>query len=292
MTIISKAIYELPESERFIKISNGIKIKSDEKDGSGHLKEKVAIVLPTYNERENLLLLIPVIQEIFEKRDINGYLIIVDDNSKDGTAKIAIRFARTYQNIVVIQRPGKLGLGSAYRLGFKKALDMDMDIIFEMDADLSHRPSYIPEFIKNIKNTGAGLVIGSRYCGNGATKDWPFTRKLISHGGNFITRIMLGINKTKDMTSGFRAYTADTLRAIHFKNFTTNGYAWQIETLYYTTIRQKNVSEIPIVFHEREIGQSKLGTGDVKEFLVFLLKTMFQRVKKIFHVDEVYFLRK
>ena len=277
MTIIAKEIYELPLERRFIKISN---VAEEEGNCSAPRHgPNIAIVLPTFNEQKNLQLLVPVIEEIFEKHDINGHLIIVDDNSRDGTAKIAIGLAKVYKNIVVIQRPGKLGLGSAYRQGIKRALEMGKDIIFEMDADLQHRPSYIPFFLKCLERTGAGLVIGSRYCNAGATRNWSFKRKLVSFSANFLTSIALGVKQTKDMTSGFRAYKAGVLEAIGYGDLTTNGYAWQIETLYLTRRSKHKIREIPIVFHEREIGHSKLGSGDVKEFMIFLVKATIGRFK-------------
>lgn len=277
MTIISKEIYELPVDQRVIKISNVA--ESSENPNSLRSGPNVAIVLPTYNERKNIQLLVPVIEEIFDNHDINGHLIIVDDSSKDGTAAVAIQLAKAYKNIVVIQRPGKLGLGSAYRQGFKRALEMGKDIIFNMDADLSHRPSYIPIFLKCMESTGAGLVIGSRYCKNGATRGWPLKRRLVSFTANLLTSIALGVKQTKDMTSGFRAYRASVLDAIDYQHLVTDGYAWMIEMLYRTRRAKQKIREIPIVFHEREIGQSKLGSGDIKEFLAFLVRATMHRFK-------------
>nr|MDO8109698.1 polyprenol monophosphomannose synthase [Candidatus Sigynarchaeota archaeon] len=278
---MSKGIYELPESARFVKISSVSLEKQSGNDKTKRTGEKIAIVLPTYNERKNLQLLIPGIEDIFDRYGINGHLIIVDDKSMDGTADIAIRFARAYRNITVIQRPGKLGLGSAYRFGFKQALKMGMDLIFEMDADLSHRPSYIPKFIACLKKYDADLVIGSRYCKRGSTENWPFLRKLISFGANFFTHIALGVSQTRDMTSGFRIYKAKTLQAIDYNALTTNGYAWQIETLYRTKLVRHKIREIPIIFHEREFGLSKLGRDDVKEFVFFLFKAFLYRISRV-----------
>ncbi|MHA1998424.1 MAG: polyprenol monophosphomannose synthase [Promethearchaeota archaeon] len=279
MTIISKEIYELPEEKRFIKISNVKNEGQGKKEDHISSRDGLVIVLPTYNERKNLLLLIPVIEEIFENHFIDGRIIIVDDNSEDGTADVAIKFAKVFKNIIVIQRPGKLGLGSAYRLGFKHALATGKEFVMMMDADLSHRPSYIPTFLKCIKKYNAGLVIGSRYCKSGSTKDWPTSRKLVSHGANFFTRIALGVKQTKDMTSGYRILRADTLRAIDYNNLSTNGYAWMIEMLYRTRRAKHEIREIPITFYERELGQSKLGGGDIKEFVIFLFKAMYGRIK-------------
>ncbi|MBD3186884.1 glycosyltransferase [Candidatus Bathyarchaeota archaeon] len=281
MTIISKEIYELPDDQRFIRISSAIDDRDDERIFEG---DKVSIVLPTYNEKKNLLLLVPVIEEIFQKFKINGNIIVVDDNSIDETALVALRFAKAFRNITVIQRPGKLGLGSAYRIGFKYALDHGSKFIFEMDADLSHRPSYIPKFLKCAKKYEAGLVIGSRYCGKGSTRDWPLKRKLISFSANLLTRVALRIKQTRDITSGFRAYNAETLRAIKYDMLTTNGYAWQIETLHRTKQAKMKIKEIPIIFHNREMGKSKLGPDDVKEFIIFLVKAAFNKFASIFSV--------
>lgn len=282
MTIISKEIYELPEEKRFIKISNVPLDKCISNGRFGKKCDKIAIVLPTYNERENIHLLIPVLEDLFEKNNIDGHIIIVDDNSKDGTAKVAIQFARAYQNIMVIQRPGKMGLGSAYRLGFKHALNLEKNIIFMMDADLSHRPSFIPDFLKCMKKYGPGLVIGSRYVNRGGTKGWPMRRKLMSHGANFFGKMILGIYNVSDMTSGFRAFSAETLEKIKFNELNSNGYAFIGELLFRTKTEKFRVKEIPIVFHEREIGKSKLGIDEVKGFLMFLMRSVLYRMKKIF----------
>ncbi len=283
-TIISRKIYELPLEKRFIKITGMLE---EEKNGTFQYKketEKVGIILPTYNEKKNIALLIPVIEEIFEKYGINGYIFVVDDNSADGTSMLALDFAKHYHNIIVIQRPGKLGLGSAYRIGFKRAIALGMDLIFEMDADWSHRPSYIPKFLSCIKKYDADLVIGSRYCHKGSTKKWPASRKLISFGANLITSVALGVKQTKDTTSGFRAYRAGTLDKIDYSSLVTNGYAWQIETLYRASSKKQRIREIPIIFHEREVGKSKLGGDDIKEFLVFLIRAFLNRITfGVFH---------
>jgi dolichol-phosphate mannosyltransferase len=270
-----------PADKRYIVVStisekNATASVQGSKDG-----EKVAIVIPTLNERENLILLVPQIEDIFEEHGINGHLIVVDDHSKDGTGEAAKTLAKTYRNITVIERAGKLGIGSAYRCGFKRALAMNMDIIFEMDADLSHRPEYIPEFLNALKTSHAGLIIGSRYIEQGASKNWPVNRKMISFGANLSTKMALGVSKTHDMTSGFRAYRAQVLRDIDYEKLITNGYAWQIETMYRTTLAGYEIKEIPIVFYEREIGKSKLGTKDLKEFVIFLIRSFVKRVQDL-----------
>jgi glycosyltransferase involved in cell wall biosynthesis len=160
MTITSKSIFAVPVAKQFIKILFPASLYLEEKDVVDIPREKVAIVLPTYNERDNIIRLIPELEDVLENAGVEGHIIFVDDNSKDGTGTEAIRLARAYGNITVIQRPGKLGLGSAYRVGFKRAIQMGMDIVFMMDSDLSHKPAYIPKFLDCLKKTGAGLVIG------------------------------------------------------------------------------------------------------------------------------------
>ncbi|MFX0103835.1 MAG: polyprenol monophosphomannose synthase, partial [Candidatus Hodarchaeota archaeon] len=280
MTIISKEIYELPEEKRFIKISNVPLDKCTNNGKFGKKCDKVAFVLPTYNERENIHLLIPVLEDMMEKNHIDGHIVIVDDNSKDGTAKVAIQFAKAYQNIMVIERPGKMGLGSAYRLGFKHALSLEKDVVFMMDADLSHRPSYIPDFLKTMKKYNSGLVIGSRYVEKGATKGWPMRRKLVSHGANFLGKLIIGSYEVSDMTSGFRAFKAETLDKINYNQLTSNGYAFIGELLYKTKAAKYRIKEIPIVFHERELGKSKLGIDEVKGFIIFLVRTLLHRLRR------------
>lgn len=284
---ISKEAY--PAEKRYIVISNISRKAANASVDESKTGEKLAIVVPTLNERENIILLIPQIEEIFNEHKINGYVIIVDDHSKDGTGDAAKQLARTYRNITVIERPSKLGLGSAYRCGFKHALAMNMDIIMEMDADLSHRPEYIPDFLNAIKTSDAGLVIGSRYIKQGSSKDWPFERKMISFGANMMTKMALGVSGIQDKTSGFRAYKAQVLRDIDYENLITNGYAWQIETMYRTTLAGYKVKEIPIVFYEREIGKSKLGKKDIKEFAMFLIRSLVLRVQSLLNTKFIKF---
>jgi dolichol-phosphate mannosyltransferase len=281
MTFIPRAMQELPAAARFIRILNAPRERLEGRGTGADSRKKVGIVLPTLNEGRNLERLVPLLEDILVKHGIDGQLFIVDDNSRDGTADIVMRFAREYKNVTFIQRPGKLGLGSAYRLGFKHALKAGMDVIFEMDADLSHRPSYIPAFLDCMEKRNADLVIGSRYCDNGGTDGWPLKRRVISFVANAFTQLALGVNQTRDMTSGFRAYKARTLESIGYGSLETNGYAWQIETLYKTQLRHHVIREIPITFHERDIGKSKLGGEDIKEFISYLCRALFSRAKHI-----------
>ena len=172
------------------------------------MKQKVRIILPTYNERNNINILIPKIFKIFKENKINGDILIVDDNSPDGTANLAKKLSKKYP-IKILEREKKLGIGSAYVLGFKKSLEDKKDIIFEMDSDLSHDPKYIPEFIEKI-NSGFDVVIGERK----KVVGWNWYRKLISWGGNFIGRNIAGV-KIKDLTTGYRAYKRHVLDSIN-----------------------------------------------------------------------------
>lgn len=285
-----RLVRNMPRATRHARGSAGkIKVvaeqeaRSQDRDKPGSQGGRVGIVLPTLNEGCNLVRLIPAIEAIFARHAIDGHLFIVDDNSRDGTVAVVQGFARSYQNITFIQRPEKLGLGSAYRLGFKHALRAGMAIVFEMDADLSHRPSYIPLFLECMDNTGADLVIGSRYCDRGGTNGWPIKRKVISFVANAITQLALGVDQTRDITSGFRAYTAKTLCSIGYETLETNGYAWQIETLYKARMLRHVIREIPITFHERNVGESKLGKQDISEFLRFLCKNILSRAIHLGH---------
>ncbi|NMC07598.1 MAG: polyprenol monophosphomannose synthase [Candidatus Lokiarchaeota archaeon] len=243
--------------------------------------KKIGIVLPSLREAPNLERLIPSIEAIFARHGIDGHIFVIDDDSRDGTDGIVRGFAREFRNITYVQRTGKHGLGSAYRLGFTHALRAGMDIVFEMDADFSHRPLYIPLFLECMDRTRADLVIGSRYCVRGGTDGWPLKRRLISLVANILTQFALGINQTRDMTSGFRAYTARALRSIDYEALETNGYAWQIETLYKSRMQGHAINEIPIIFHERNTGESKLGTRDIFEFITFLFHAILFRVKQL-----------
>jgi glycosyltransferase involved in cell wall biosynthesis len=242
------------------------------------IREKIVIVLPTYNERENIIQLVPELEAIFAKNQINGYLLFVDDNSKDGTGKEAKSLARGYKNIMVISRPGKMGLGSAYRVGFKHAIKLGFSVIFMMDSDLSHRPDYIPTFLQVMKKTGADLVIGSRYCSGGGTDGWAFKRKMISSTANILARFLLGFPAVHDTTSGFRAFRVSALKKIDYDSIISNGYSFLGEMLYRAKENKLSVREVPIIFYEREIGKSKLGKSEIKGFIISVVRVFVHRI--------------
>lgn len=230
---------------------------------------KIAIIIPTYNERENIKKLISEIFKVSKKNKLNTEALIVDDNSPDGTANVVKGLMKKYP-IRLIQRSCKLGLGSAYVTGFKETLKTDIDVVFQMDGDLSHSPEYLPNFVEKI-NRGFHVVIGSRKIKGGGTEDWGIHRKIVSWGGNFIGRIMAGIN-VKDITSGYRAYKKEALQNIGLDEIKSDGYAFQLELLHKILKRNFKVVEVPIVFKDRKIGKSKLSKREIIKFFILALK--------------------
>jgi dolichol-phosphate mannosyltransferase len=219
---------------------------------------RVVVVVPTYNERENLDSVASRVKDAVPDAD----LLIVDDNSPDGTGELADKLATEDPHVHVMHRPGKAGLGTAYRAGFRWALDRGYDAIIEMDADGSHQPEDLPRLIAALDR--ADLVLGSRWVPGGKVLNWPKSRHLISRGGNIYVRIMLGI-KIKDATGGFRAFRAGTLRAIPLDEVSSQGYCFQVDLTMRTLAAGLTVTEIPITFVERERGTSKMSNAIVRE---------------------------
>ena len=219
--------------------------------------ERVTVALPTYNEAENLPDIAPAITA-------HGYrLLIIDDGSPDGTGAIADRLASGSRAVGVLHRPNKDGLGPAYAAGFDRALTEGADIVVEMDADFSHDPADLPRLIAAIDD-GADLAIGSRYVPGGSTPDWPLLRRLISRGGNLYARIMLGI-PTRDATAGFRAFRAEALRRLPYRDAEASGYGFQVEMAWRAHQLGLRIAEVPISFRDRTRGQSKMGLRIVAE---------------------------
>jgi len=229
--------------------------------------QKIAIVIPTYNEKENIN---ELILRIFNQKIENLFIIFVDDNSPDNTAQIINTAKQKYSEILLIQRPKKTGLGSAYIEGFKKALSINADYIFEMDADLSHAPEDIPRLLLACQK-GADLAIGSRRINGGKIIGWNCKRHLFSHGAMFFSRLFLRL-KTKDVTSGFRCYRASTLKNINLDEINSNGYAFQEEMLFRVQKNKNNIVEIPVIFEDRKKGRSKLSSKDILEFFKLMIK--------------------
>jgi dolichol-phosphate mannosyltransferase len=228
------------------------------------------IIIPTYNERENLR---PLLQEIFSYVPETDVLI-VDDNSPDGTGKLADQIQHENPQVRVLHRPGKLGLGTAYIAGFKYALAHGYDVAFEMDADFSHDPRYLPDFLKAIED--ADLVIGSRYIPGGDTPNWSPLRRLVSGGGNIFARFLLGI-PVHDCTAGFRCYRREVLQRIDLDAIQSRGYAFQVELTYRVMKQGFKIVETPIIFLDRRLGKSKMSRKIMVEAFAYVLRTRFSR---------------
>jgi len=213
---------------------------------------KILIVTPTYNERENLA---PFLDGVFEVLP-DAHVLVVDDASPDGTGALADRIAERDARVKVYHRPGKLGLGSAYLEAFRRGIDEGYDLIFEMDTDLSHDPRYLPDFLKAFEQ-GADLVIGSRNVPGGGVDGWGPGRHLISKGGSLYSRFMLGLS-VRDLTSGYKAFRREVLESIVLGDVRSEGYSFQVELTYRSVLRGFKVAEVPIVFVDRRVGQSKM----------------------------------
>lgn len=212
---------------------------------------RVVIVMPTYNERQNLEIIAGRIREAVPDAD----LLVVDDNSPDGTGDLADKLAERDARVQVMHRTEKAGLGRAYVAGFTWALDGGYDLIVEMDADGSHRPEDLPGLLA--ASSAADAVIGSRYVPGGTVVNWPKSREFLSKGANIYNRIMLGV-RVRDATGGFRVYRAETLRRIDLRGIQSAGYCFQIDMTLRVLQRGMSITEVPITFVERERGASKM----------------------------------
>ncbi len=236
---------------------------------------KTLIIIPTYNESENLCSLLEGIFSFAPETDV----LIVDDNSPDGTGELADEIQKGDARVHVLHRPGKLGLGTAYIAGFKYALEQGYDAAFEMDADFSHDPRYLPDFLKAIED--ADLVIGSRYIPNGDTPNWSVLRRLISGSGNLFARFMLGI-PVHDCTSGFRCYRHRVLESIDLDAVQSHGYAFQVELTYRVMQQEFKIVETPIVFLDRRLGTSKMSRKIVFEAFTYVLRTRLRKGERVY----------
>ncbi|HET6403559.1 MAG TPA: polyprenol monophosphomannose synthase [Candidatus Thermoplasmatota archaeon] len=226
----------------------------------------VSIVVPTYNERQNLPRLVAAIAEVMRWP---YEIVVVDDSSPDGTADLARDLAKTYP-VRLLSRPAKSGLGSAYRDGFLQAKG---DLIFEMDADLSHDPRFIPALVQAVLD-GADIAVGSRYVSGGRVVGWGAYRKLVSGVGNTLARAALFIG-IRDVTSGYRCYSRAAAGIV--QEAKSDGYAFQVEALYLAKKRGMRIAEVPITFENRTVGKSKLGPGEFARFLKTLARLRLTR---------------
>lgn len=231
------------------------------------------IVVPTYNEKENIG---SIIEAVLAQRDDIG-ILIVDDNSPDGTGEIVRELAASDGRVHLLQRKGKMGLGSAYIAGFKWALEStDASYIFEMDADFSHDPNAIPEFLEAIKEND--LVIGSRYLDGITVVNWPLSRLILSCGANIYTRIVTGL-PLKDSTGGFKCFRREVLEKLPLDTIKSDGYSFQIEMNFFCWKKKFRIREIPIIFTDRRVGISKMSKKIIWEaaFMVWRLRFMRPR---------------
>jgi len=231
------------------------------------------IVIPTYNEIENIRILIPRIFEHVE----NVSVLVVDDNSIDGTSQGVRELAKTFPQLFLECRPSKKGLGSAYRFGFQWALDRQFDAVVEMDADLSHRVRDLRNMIISYKASSVDLVIGSRWIKGGQVENWSTKRVLLSKIGNKYVQFALGL-KVMDSTSGFRIYSRDILRKIRITEIRSEGYCFQIELVRIVSNMGGSIAEIPIVFRERVFGSSKMSLKIVLEAILLVTYWGLRRV--------------
>jgi dolichol-phosphate mannosyltransferase len=235
--------------------------------------ENVFVVLPTYNERENLQLLLPIIL----KKGPNVQVLVVDDNSPDGTGDVVSEMARHHDRIFSLRRSGKMGLGTAYVAGFKWVLaNSNANLVFEMDADFSHNPDRIPDFVRKI-HEGNDVVVGSRYLRGVSVVNWPIRRLLLSYCASRYSRHVTGI-PLNDQTTGYKCFRREVLEAIDLDRIYSDGYAFQIEMNYRAMQKGFRLAEVPIIFEERYTGASKMSRRIVYEAMWVVWRLRFDRM--------------
>lgn len=231
--------------------------------GEGVPRLTALVILPTYNELENLA---PLVEQILDQGDAFDVLVI-DDGSPDGTGLLAEHLKSVYEGRVeVIHRQGKLGLATAYLTGFHYGMVKGYDFLFEMDADFSHQPKYLPELIQAATDAGADVVLGSRYAAGGGVVNWPWHRRLISRLGSRYARMVLNL-PFRDLTGGFKLFRREALEGLELETIKASGYGFQIEMTYRLHQAGLKIIEHPIVFQDRRAGQSKMSPGIVLEAL-------------------------
>lgn len=238
------------------------------------MEDRKIVIIPTYNERENIE---NIIRKVFSLE--GGYdILIIDDGSPDGTAAIVKRLQQEFpERLHMIERPGKLGLGTAYITGFKWSIDKGYDYTFEMDADFSHNPEDLPRLYQACKD-GADLAIGSRYCDGISVINWPIGRIIMSYYASVYVRTILGM-KVYDCTAGFKCYSNKVLRTIDLDKVEMKGYGFQIEMKYTTYKLGFKITEVPIIFVNRKAGTSKMSGGIFGEAFWGVMKLKFRKLK-------------
>ncbi len=216
------------------------------------------LVLPTFNEAENLERIVAAALGVLAGAAPEGFrVLVVDDGSPDGTGAIADRLAEQHEQVRVLHRTERQGLGPAYLAGFRHALDGGAGFIFEMDSDFSHDPADLARLLAAVRDEGADVALGSRYVDGGGVTDWGLVRRVVSRGGSLYAQVVLGI-PIRDLTGGFKCFRAEVLEAIDLPTVRSRGYAFQVELTYRALQRGFRVVEVPITFRDREVGTSKM----------------------------------
>lgn len=242
--------------------------------------KSLLVILPTYNESENISVLIPRIHEVLSPL-ITYNVLIIDDNSPDNTAGVA-RKMQSHYPLTITSRPSKMGLGSAYRLGFDYAVNNDFSHVLTMDADCSHNPSHMKEFLKYADDHD--VVIGSRYVPGGDIENWPLRRKVLSSGANLLVRHLL-THTIFDNTSGYRLYSVSVLKNIDYK-LPNEGYAYLFELAFRFTCLDVKIKEVPIVFTERRRGSSKVSRKEIFKALNTLFRLRFLKNNSVIRINK------
>lgn len=229
------------------------------------------IIIPTYNEIDNIEKMLTTLFDLYP--DIS--ILIIEDGSPDGTAQVVKDFQQKQKNLFIIERKGKLGLGTAYIAGFKWALERDYKFVFEMDCDFSHDPKQIPDLLSAAQEND--LVIGSRYIDGIRIINWPFRRLLLSYVASIYTRFITSI-PVQDTTGGFKCFSRNALSKLNLDRIISNGYIFQLELNYKIWVLGLKVKEVPIIFYERRDGQSKMGGGIITEAVFAVLRLRFLKI--------------
>lgn len=235
-------------------------------------KMKILVVIATYNERENIGSLIPNVLALRDDIEV----LIIDDSSPDGTGELADELARKTGRVEVIHRPGKLGLGTALKMGMARAVERKADLMATMDADHSHAPKYLPQLIERIESAKGGIVVGSRYVPGGGVRNWGLRRRILSRTANLYARFATGIT-VRDCTSGYRVYGRELLEKVDIQGIGSRGYSFLVEILVLAQRGGFHIEEVPIIFVDRIRGQSKISLEEAVGGALNLLKLRFRK---------------
>ena len=233
--------------------------------------DSLLIAIPTYNERENIAALLPVLRGLYEA----AHVLVVDDNSPDGTGDVVAALAARDPRIHLMRRDGKQGIGSAYRAAFAWAVRRGYALVVEMDADGSHDPAEVKRLLET--SAVADVVVGSRYIPGGRIQNWPLSRLALSRGGNGLARLLVG-TQVHDWTSGFKCYRREVLETLRFDRITSEGYSFQIEILFHCLRNGWKLREVPITFVDRRLGRTKMSRREVYQAVATLFRIAWHRL--------------